>query len=109
MMKESRQENRQRGGGLRTFLAFAIGATVGSVVALLYAPASGQVTRKRLALKARSLQRAALRRLGQTQRELATRAERVREAAAEWITDHVPHGNGRHPIRHRTIRHAAAR
>ena len=103
------KENRQRGGGLRTFLAFAIGATVGSVVALLYAPCSGQVTRKRLAMKARSLKRAALRRLGETQRELATRAERVREAASEWITDHVPHGNGRHPARHRTIRHAAAR
>ena len=94
---------------MRAFVAFAVGATVGSVAALLYAPASGQVTRKRLAMKARTLQRAALRRLGQTQRELATRAERVREAATEWITEHVPHGNGRHPIRHRMIRHAAAR
>ena len=46
------KENRQRGGGLRTFLAFAFGATVGSVTALLYAPASGEVTRKRLAMKA---------------------------------------------------------
>ena len=103
------KENRQRGGGLRAFVAFALGATVGSVAALLYAPASGQVTRKRLAMKARALQRDALRRLGQTQRELATRAERVREAATEWITEHVPHGNGRHPVRHRTIRHATAR
>ena len=103
------KENRQRGGGVRTFLAFALGATVGSIVALLYAPASGQVTRRRLAMKARTLQRAALRRLGETQRALATRAERVRDAAAEWIGDHVPHSNGRHTIRHRTIRHAAAR
>ena len=103
------KENRQRGGGLRAFVAFALGATVGSVAALLYAPASGQVTRRRLAMKARALQRDALRRLGQTQRELATKAERVREAATEWITEHVPHGNGRHPIRHRTIRHATAR
>ena len=102
------KENRQRRGGLRTFLAFTIGAAVGSVVALLYAPASGQVTRKRLAMKMRTLKRTALRRIGQTQRELATRAERVREAASEWITDHVPHGNGRHPIRRRTVRHAAA-
>ena len=101
------KENRQRGGGVRTFLAFALGATVGSIVALLYAPASGQVTRRRLAMKARTLQRAALRRLGETQRALATKAESVREAAAEWIGDHVPHGNGRH-VR-RPIRHAAAR
>ena len=102
------KENRQRGGGVRTFLAFALGATVGSIVALLYAPASGQVTRRRLAMKARTLQRAALRRLGETQRALATKAESVREAAAEWIGDHVPHGNGRHTAR-RPIRHAAAR
>ncbi len=103
------KENRQRGGGLRAFVAFTLGATVGSIAALLYAPASGQVTRRRLAMKARNVQRAALRRLGETQRVLATKAERVREAASEWITDHVPHGNGRHPIRHRTTRHAAAR
>ena len=102
------KENRQRGTGLRTFVAFALGATVGSIVALLYAPASGQVTRRRLAMKARTLQRAALRRLGETQRALATKAESVREAAAEWIGDHVPHGNGRHTAR-RPIRHAAAR
>ena len=100
------KENRQRGTGFRTFVAFALGATVGSIVALLYAPASGQVTRRRLAMKARTLQRAALRRLGETQRALATKAESVREAAAEWIGDHVPHGNGRH-VR-RPIRHAAA-
>ena len=102
------RENRQRGGRLRSFLAFTIGATVGSVAALLYAPASGKVTRKRLAMKAHALQRATLRRIGQTQRELATKAERVREAAHGWITNHVPHGNGRHPIRHRAVRRAVA-
>ena len=102
------KENRNRGGFLRTAVAFVFGATLGSVIALLYAPASGKVTRRRLALKARDLQRTAMRRIGQTQRALATRAERVREAATGWITNHVPHGNGRHPIRRRTARHASA-
>jgi gas vesicle protein len=104
MMKENR-----RRGGLRTFLAFTLGAAVGGIVALLYAPASGQVTRRRIALKIRTLRRDAVRRLGRTQRALATRALQVREAAGEWIADRLPHrnGNGRHLVRRR-VRHAAA-
>jgi gas vesicle protein len=35
------------------FLAFAVGALVGAAVALLYAPASGDETRRKLARKAR--------------------------------------------------------
>jgi gas vesicle protein len=102
------KENRRR-GGLGTFLAFALGATAGSIVALLYAPVSGQVTRRRIALKVRHLQREAARRLGRTQRVLATRALQVREAATEWIADRFPqrNGNGRHAIRRRAVRHAA--
>ena len=103
------KENRKRSGTLRAAAVFALGAAAGSIAALLYAPASGRVTRRRLAMKVRNLQRATARRLGQTGRVLANRAESVREAATEWIASHVPHGNGRHPIRHRAIRHAAAR
>ena len=100
------KEDRQRKGTFRTVVAFALGATAGSLIALLYAPASGKVTRRRLAMKARSIQRTAIRRLGQTQRVLATKAEHVREAATEWVAAHVPHGNGRHPARRRELRHA---
>ena len=103
------KENRRRGGFVRTATAFTLGATVGSIISLLYAPASGKLTRRRLSMKARNLQRTMTRRLGQTQRVLATKAEHVREAATEWITDHVPHGNGKHPIRRRVLRHAEAR
>ena len=99
------KENRRRGGTFRTVAAFALGATAGSLIALLYAPASGKVTRRRLAMRVRNLQRKAARRIGETQRALATKADRVREAATEWIAEHVPHGNGRQ-IRHRTVRHA---
>ena len=105
-----KKEIRRRGGSLRAAVAFALGATAGSIVALLYAPASGKVTRRQLAMRVRTLKRDAARRLNRTQRELAVRAEHVREAATEWIAEHVPHrnGNGRHPIRHRAIRHASA-
>ena len=98
------RDQRRRGGALRTATAFGVGATLGSIVALLYAPTSGKATRRRLAMKAKNFQKAAIRRIGRTQRVLANRAESAREAATEWITDHMPHqGNGN---RHRVVRHA---
>jgi len=98
------RDQRRRGGAFRTVAAFGLGATIGSVIALLYAPVSGKVTRQRLALRARNLQKTALRRIGRTQRVLANKAESVREAATEWISDHIPHqANG---SRHRPVRHA---
>ena len=95
------KEIRRRGGALRTGVAFAFGAAAGSIVALLYAPASGQVTRRRLPMKVSALKRNAAKRLSRTQRELALRAEHVREAATEWISEHVPHRNGNGRVRHR--------
>jgi gas vesicle protein len=74
-------------------------------VALLYAPASGQVTRRRLAQRARQLRRVAVRRIGQTGRALSSQAERVRDAAGEWIAGHMPQGNGKQAAR-RPVRHA---
>lgn len=103
------KETRRRGGLLKSAAVFTLGAAAGSIAALLYAPASGQVTRRRLAGKVKGLRREAARRIGRTQRALVTQAEQVREAATEWITEHVPHSNGRQPIRHRALRHAAAR
>ena len=99
-----KEELPRRGGTLRTIVAFSLGATIGSIAALLYAPASGEVTRRRLALKVRNMQRSAARQLGQTQRAFAKRAGQVREAASEWIAEHMPQGNGRHPLRRRVDR-----
>lgn len=104
MMKEIR---RQGGGRLRMLGAFLFGAVAGSIVALLYAPASGKVTRRQLALKVKAFRRQAIRRIGQTQRVLASKASEVREAATEWISDHMPR-NGRHQVRRRPLRHAVA-
>ena len=103
------KEERQRIGIFQTTAAFALGAVTGSVVALFCAPASGKEIRRRLTLRARNLQRQAIRRLVQTQRVLARQAAQLRNAATEWVTDHVPHGgNGRHAAR-RVLRHAEAR
>lgn len=40
-------------GGGATFAAFALGALAGAAIALMYAPASGDHTRRKLAEKAR--------------------------------------------------------
>ena len=101
------KEIRRRGGAIRTAGVFALGAAVGSIFALLYAPASGQVTRRRLALKARNMRKAVVRRIGQTGRALTTRASVVRDAAGEWLAERMGQRNGRHAIR-RPIRHAHA-
>jgi gas vesicle protein len=104
-----KEEIRGQGGGmLRTLGAFVTGAAAGSIVTLLYAPASGKATRRQLGLKVQALRREAERRIGKTQRALVCKASKVREAATEWITEHVPHRNGRQPIRQRTVRQAVA-
>lgn len=85
------RENR-RGRAIAPALGgFAVGATLGSLIALLFAPAPGRVTRKRLAKQIKYAKRAAGERMGEGMVQ-----------ARRWITEHVPHGNGRHTVRHRT-------
>lgn len=91
---------------VQSVAAFALGATAGTLIALLYAPASGQVTRKRLAQKVRRLQRNAARQLQRTQHVFVTKAGKMQQAASGWINDHLP-TNGR-VIRRRRAHHAAA-
>lgn len=104
-MKEYRREGRGRKG--RTIAAFALGATLGSITALLFAPASGPVTRKRLLMKAKTARRQMGRKIQLAQRDVAHKAVLAREAATEWINEHVhtPNGHGRRPVR-RQLRHA---
>lgn len=108
-MKEQKQivEVRRGSGRGRVLGAFVIGATAGSVLALLFAPASGRVTRKRIGLKLRAIQRDATRHLGHTQRLLARKAETLRVAASrklsnarEWVAEHVANGHPRRPVHH---------
>ena len=101
-----REQPRRIGRG-QTVLAFALGAAAGSIIALLYAPASGEMTRRRLLMKARETQRKVARKFGEAKKVLACKAEQVRETATDWIAEHVPHnGHGRRTTRRRALHHA---
>jgi hypothetical protein len=88
-------EKRQGSGIGRTVGAFAVGATLGSLVALLFAPADGRTTRRQIGLKVRELQSNAK----QLQRD-ATR--KIRYARA-WVMDHMPNGHAKRPLRRKTV------
>ncbi len=99
-----RREQRGRRG--RTITAFALGAALGSLAALLFAPASGAVTRKRLLQQAKHARRTMGRKIQVAQRVVADRAVEVREAATGWISEHVSNGHSRRPARRHALRHA---
>lgn len=94
---------RRKGGAIRTAATVGIAAGVGYLFGILFAPAAGKVTRRRIALKTQALRKTAARKLGQTKKVLATRAVEVREAATEWIAERMPHntnGNGHRRVAH---------
>lgn len=93
--------------------AFALGATAGSLVALLYAPASGKVIRRRIGMKFRSLEKSAVRSIKQTKRLLAQKAEDIKEVATEklghtraWLSERALNGNGSKRPLHRVAHHS---
>lgn len=90
----------------RTAGAFALGAAAGSILALLYAPASGRATRRRIGLKVRTLKASTVRQVKQAKKLLIKKAGSLRDVAAEklsstrkWIAQNVPNGNGKHSRR----------
>ena len=111
------REPSRLGRRLRVIGAFGLGAALGSIIALLFAPASGRVTRRRLILRVQALRRNAGRGLNRAQRVLAKKAEHVRDMATEtfghardWVTTQMNNGTAHRRIaRHRTLRHATAR
>ena len=86
-----RKEKRQ-GGFWRALGAFALGATAGTIVALLYAPASGRTTRKRIRLQVKALQRRAV--------TLRDAAGKQILHAREWVTAHTGNGHKRRAVVH---------
>ncbi len=95
-----------------TIGAFTLGATAGSVLGLLFAPASGPVTRRRIVMKIRNYGRTTARQLVQAKRQLARQAAEVRRAAVEklgdtreWLVERARlsanHTNHRRPVHHR--------
>ena len=117
-MKEgfNKQQRRPRGGFFRALGFFALGAATGGIFALLYAPASGQVTRRRIGMRLRTVQRRTIRQIGQARRVLARKAVYLREAATErladagqWVAGHVTNGHStatKRQVRRRVARHA---
>jgi len=106
-MKPSRNGNFLKAAGV-----FALGAGVGSIVALLFAPASGKVTRRRIGYKLQAMRRATVKQLQQTRRLLIAKAGDAREAATQqlnharaWITTRMTNGHGK-PSRRRVLHHA---
>ncbi len=92
--------------------AFALGAAAGSAAAIFLAPASGKITRKRLASKFRSMGRSATRGLQQSKRLLAKKAVLLKDAAVErlgetreWLMERIPNGNGKHHAMPRRAAH----
>jgi len=97
-MKENRQIVRMG----QYFGLFSLGAAAGSLLGLLFAPASGRSTRKRIGSQIR-----------QTKKLLLKKADLLREAAVdkfgdtrEWLVQRVPNGNGRHGTHRRAVHHA---
>ncbi|MBI3087805.1 MAG: YtxH domain-containing protein [Candidatus Omnitrophica bacterium] len=86
----------RRGSGVgRAVGAFALGATLGSIVALLFAPADGRTTRRQIGLKVRELQSGA--------KQLQRNATRKIRDARTWVMDHMPNGHAKRPLRRKTV------
>lgn len=73
-------DERNSGGAAGVVVAFTLGALVGAVVALLYAPAKGEDTREMIAEKAREGAQKTRDFLKQQRETLSSAVERGREA-----------------------------
>ena len=76
-----------RAGWGKAVGGFALGAAAGSTVALLFAPASGKITRKHLAMSVKSAQRAAGQKILRAKKLLAKKADYLRGTASEKFED----------------------
>lgn len=76
---------------------FALGAALGSICGILFAPASGQVTRKRIGMQFRS----AKKQLGKKLGGLKVAATEKMGETRDWLVQRVISSNGKHPTRRR--------
>lgn len=77
---------------------FALGAAAGSTAALLFAPASGKATRKRLTMQLKSVKRVTGQKILRAKKLLARKAEHLRGTATEkfeesrdWLAQRMNH------------------
>ena len=89
----------------------ALGLAAGSTLALLFAPASGKTTRKRLGYQFRNLGKSTTRQLKQTRKVLAKKVGYFRDAASdkiedtrEWLLERVTANGKPHPMPRRAHR-----
>ena len=108
-----RRGQRGRIGIFQTVRTFTLGLGLGGALAVLFAPASGRVTRRRLGSRVNELQRLAGRRFNRTRKDLLRTASNLGEVAAEkihdareWVTDRVANGYTARHGRRRAVRHA---
>ena len=77
-----KEQYRARGGVRRAIGVFALGATVGGILGLLFAPASGRETRRQIRLRVNTLKRDA--------KELRVAAVQKFGVARTWVMNHIP-------------------
>lgn len=92
---------------------FALGAAAGSTAALLFAPASGKATRKRMVLQLKSIERKAEQRILRAKKLLTRKAGLLRDNAVgkledtrEWLEDRLGNHNHRQPAPRRLAHHS---
>ena len=93
-----RTASRRGPGFMQALGTFVLGAATGSIVALLYAPAAGRTTRKRLKVQFRALQRSAI--------ALRDTAARKISYARKWVRSRVTPQNGRRLATRHAVQHA---
>ena len=96
------KSNRQGMNLGQTAGVFALGAAIGSGLSLLFAPAAGPVTRRKLGKE-----------FQQARKVLTKKVDLLREAAVDklgdtrqWLVKQISTGNGRRPARQRVAHHA---
>jgi gas vesicle protein len=90
-----------------TALTFTVGAALGVVAGMIFAPESGRQLRKRLSLQAKVLGRTSLKQINQAKILLSKQAGKLRTAAItayEQAKKHVTNGHRSFP--RRAVRHA---
>lgn len=105
--------NHRFGGVGKTAGAFALGATAGSVAALLLAPNSGKVIRRKLGMSFRSLKSSSVRQMKQAKKLLLKKADYFKGVASEklgatrqWLVHKVSNSNHKNAVRRRALQRA---
>ena len=93
--------------GVVTALTFTVGAALGALAGMIFAPESGSKLRRRFILQTKTLQRSSQREIKKAQRLLRQQAGKLRTAAIHAYTQAKKQvTNGYKPLVRRAVRHA---